>query len=229
MEPEKLFFYQLRYDSHNIEFFQNLCQDPHNIIQSQGYCLGFESKQDGTPHIQMMFANEFELSQNEKTKIREYIKKQINVNYKNAVSITTAKFPHALYNYCTKTPDTDVTFSGEIISYINTLPIDIKKQFKDTLSNYISTQKDTNLKEFYINISKFYLSHDKELPRRNKLLTLAVKYNKMRYTEYLDEIGLITCKDRDCPHCNYPEEEDLIDEYTGQIFYTNPGEGTMTH
>ncbi len=221
MDPENLYYYQLRYDSWDSDHFTELEKDYLNIV---GYVYGLERKADGTKHIQAMFLNEFKLSQNEKTKLRLCLKTKIKNEFnlqedddylKNSVAISDAKYPHALLDYCVKSADAElvhVHLTAEQAAYIKSLPLNSKNQFKDKIHTFIEKLKDKKLsrKEFYTEVCQFYILSDRSLPRKQQLLTLAVKYNYLTFSEYLDEINLINCPDweQTCPNCNdYSEGE----------------------
>lgn len=200
MDPQDLHYYQLRYDSHDLQLFLDL-QSDFDFLNVLGCVYGMEYKQDGTKHLQMMIANEHEITQNEKTKIREALKKKLNVDYRNPASITTANYPHALLNYCQKVKDSVSTFTQEQEEYIRSLPLNSKKDFKSILDKFIKKLlKDIpNISKikFYTRICGFYIHNDRSLPRKQQLLTLAVKYDIIPYHVYLSKIDLIWDKGYD--------------------------------
>ena len=206
MDPNQCYYYQLRYDSHDLATFLSLTYDPSEddisgnptgfqFLNPQGYVYGKEYKQDGTKHLQMMFANEFELSQNEKTKIREAIKKKLNVDYRNPCSITTANYPHALLNYCQKVKESKSTFDQEYTDYLRSLPLNGKTDWKAKVNEYLvkllKDQPNITKAAFYTRICGFYIENDRSLPRKQQLLTLAVKHKIIHYDTYLSDIGII--------------------------------------
>lgn len=211
MDPEKLHYYQLRYDSWNIDHFKKLEANYLNIV---GYVLGFEKKADGTKHIQAMILNEFKLTPNEKTKFREAIRRKIKKEFNkkdkeldNSVSITNAKFPHALLNYCTKTNDTDIDLDEEQITYIKSLPLNNKNQWKTKLDDFIKTfKKNITKAQFYTKICHFYIENDRSLPRKQQLLTLAVRFKKITYDTYLSDLGITWSKGYDSDYSDSDEQ-----------------------
>ncbi len=223
MDPDSLHYYQLRYDSWNPDYF---IKKQANYLNILGYVYGLEKKADGTKHIQAFIINEFKLTQNEKTKIRLSIKTQLKHEYKlqddnpflkNSVAISDAKYPHALMNYCSKTSESVTENLTPLIKgYIKSLPLNNKNQFKDLLSNYIVQlqKKPLTRAQFYTEICQFYILHDRSLPRKQQLLTLAVKYNYMEFSQYLEEINLVYCSDHQCPHCCEEEGEITNDPHS---------------
>ncbi len=209
MEPDQLHYYQLRYDSHNLQFLQNLLEP----FQIHAFVAGYEKKKDGTPHIQAMILSEIILTQNDKVKIREKLKKNIvselasdsKQRIPNSCSITTCKLPHALYKYCIKTGSySEYKLTPEIKNYITSLPLSKKEDFQGKLSSYakwLSTQWKTLYQQgetclpshkqyFYEGLIQFYISNEHSAPRRQALVTLALRHNVITVSDYLDLLNI---------------------------------------
>lgn len=219
MDPEDLHYYQVRFDSWNVD---HLLKMEKNYLHIVGFCYGLEKKRDGTKHVQGMFINEYKLTQNEKIKLRLSLKTKLKQEFKlkdddpflkNSVAVADAKNPHALLDYCLKEMKQNhgipgqtmhkVIISDEIMEYIRSIPVNNKKQFTDELTSFIETlkQKKTSLAKFYMEVCEFYIIKSRSLPRKQQLLTLAVKYGFMEVSTYLDTINLVSCYVEECPYC----------------------------
>lgn len=62
--------------------------------------LARENKKDGTPHFQCIFWRDIRLSKNNPSEIRTYFKQKFNYQYKNAISIVSARKITSLAKYC---------------------------------------------------------------------------------------------------------------------------------
>ena len=223
-DPSQLLYYQLRFDSHDIQIFLDLHNRYLNIC---GYTYGLEYKQDGTEHIQAMFSTDTALTQNERTIIRERIKKEIfkktEKRWKQPVSLTTANFPHALFNYCNKQEDSYNMFSEIDTTYIKSLPLNSKNQWKDLLRDHITKNLlplDLTRHDFYLKVCQFYIEQDRSLPRRQQLLTLAVKYDFISLESYLQDIKLFyRCYHDDSDEENYRNNKISDTEIINEILY----------
>lgn len=199
MEKEKTplyYYYQCRFDTHDIldltEPLDYLELNPYE------YVCGLEYKKDGTPHYQCILALKTLLSQNDKTKLRTKIQKKLkdkNITHKNAVSVTTAKSPYDLLEYCTKEGKFISTFTKECETFALSFGKQKSKQdFKRSRDEYIKVNlkqyQNSPISTFYGSIIKFHLENNKCPPSRSYLRFLALQYKLYSVEHYLQLIGL---------------------------------------
>lgn len=191
------YYYQVRYDSHVLAILTSTLEK--YITTKFQYVIGKEYKKDGKPHNQCLISTEIELNQNVRTKIRENIKKElknVNIVHDNRCSISVAKCPYSLMNYCTKEGKVTTTLTAETIVVITDLPRkEAKKDFQDKLnamlkSNMVHYRHTYDIALFYEAIVCFYLDNDRRQPSRQTLRHLALKFKMLSIQQYLHLTGL---------------------------------------